>query len=72
MPGVTTTLVSVWLTVTSTALVVLSPAASAIVTVKRYVPEFANVTVVFFAALTPLAEKVGATAPTGSEVVDHV
>ena len=45
------------LTGTLTELVTLSPSWSVMVTVKLYVPATVNVTVVFWAALVPLARK---------------
>src|SRR5580658_7982786 len=60
--------VSVWLTVTSTTLVVDPLYGFAIVTVKTYEPAFENVAVLFFAAFVPLALYVTLAGP----VADHV
>ncbi len=68
--GLTATVVATRLTVTLTALVVVCPPWSAIVTNKLYVPNLVNVAVVFLAALVPLAEKF--TAAGGVPVVDQV
>ena len=70
--GVTLMLVSVWFTVTETLDVTDSPPASLIVTRNVYAPNWPNVAVLFFAALVPLALKVGLGAPPGLAVVDHV
>ena len=52
-----------------TLLVTSRPPGSLIVAVKVYVPAALNVTVLFLAALVPLALKVGAAAPVGSDAV---
>ena len=66
--------VGAWLTVTRTwtALVVLAPLGSVIVTPKPYRPGCANVAVVFFAELLLLRLKVGSVAPEGLLTMDHV
>jgi len=68
--GLTAMLVSVWLTVTLTLLVVVSPPLSLIVTWKLYVPALVNVALELFDALVPLLPKV--TAAGGDPVVAHV
>ena len=55
MEGLAPMLVSVWFTVTTTLLVAELPPLSVIVAVRTYVPAFLKVTVVFLAALLPLA-----------------
>ena len=65
-------LVSVCFTVTLTVLFADSPPASTFVTLNPYEPTLLKVAIVALAALLPLAEKVGAAAPDGSVVTDHV
>jgi hypothetical protein len=72
LAGVTAMLVAVWATVTVTLLVTAVPFGSVIVTVNVYVPARVNVTEVFFAALVPFAENVGALAPLGTLVAAQV